>query len=259
LNVSGAVTATTSTDFTAGVFGQADGSNAVGVQGNGASNGVAGYSLNTSGFGNGVIGVASSPDAVGVRGDSADTGGSAMYAVAHGTQAIAGNFENLAGGTILIGSVNGAVKFSVLGTGELTIQGNAFKPGGGSWGVLSDARTKRSIEPINDALKKLLDVRGVMFEYTNPSAFHELPGAHIGMIAQEVEKVFPSWVDTGEDGLKRVTFRGFEAVTVEALRQLNNQMSVNASEAAARIDRLEQENKELKHSMESLVELLKTR
>ena len=105
----------------------------------------------------------------------------------------------------------------------MTIHGNAFKPGGGSWSTLSDRRTKTSIEPISGALESLLKLRGVTFEYSNPSAVGELPGTHIGMVAQDVEQVFPSWVDTGDDGYKRLTFRGFEALAVEAIRELEKQ------------------------------------
>jgi hypothetical protein len=60
----------------------------------------------------------------------------------------------------------------------------------------------------------------VRFEYIDPDAIHELPGERIGIVAQDVEGVFPDWVQTGADGYKRITCRGFEALTVEALRDL---------------------------------------
>jgi hypothetical protein len=40
------------------------------------------------------------------------------------------------------------------------------------------------------------------------------------MVAQEVEKIFPEWVETAPDGMRRLSIRGFEALTVEALRDL---------------------------------------
>jgi len=63
----------------------------------------------------------------------------------------------------------------------------------------------------------------VTFEYKDPKSVHELPGTQIGMIAQEVEKVFPDWVDTAPNGMKRVSVHGFEALTVEALRDLRKE------------------------------------
>ncbi len=47
-----------------------------------------------------------------------------------------------------------------------------------------------------------------------------LPGLQTGMIAQEVEKVFPEWVDNDPNGNKSIGFTGFEALMVEALREL---------------------------------------
>jgi hypothetical protein len=115
-------------------------------------------------------------------------------------------------------------------------------------------RAKKSIEPISNALGQLLKLHGVSYEYTNPSAFHELPGTHIGMVAQDVEQAFPSWVDTGADGYKRLTFRGFEAVAVEAVRELDT----NSKEAMARIADLERQNAELRHAIEVLSETVRT-
>ena len=68
-----------------------------------------------------------------------------------------------------------------------------------------------------------MELRGVTFEYKEPEKIHELPGERIGMIAQEVEQVFPDWVDVGEDGYRRQIFRGFEALAVEALRELRQE------------------------------------
>jgi hypothetical protein len=136
--------------------------------------------------------------------------------------------------------------------GNLTIYGNAYKPGGGSWSTLSDRRAKKSIEPIGGALNRLLRLHGVTYEYANPSAFGELPGTHLGMVAQDVEQVFPSWVDTGTDGYKRLTFRGFEAVVVEAVRELDARVERQSTDTSARIVELERQNTELRQAIASL-------
>jgi len=102
----------------------------------------------------------------------------------------------------------------------LHVNGDAGKPGGGAWSVASDARLKKDIRPLEQALARLLQLHGVTYEYKNPEAIHELPGQQTGMIAQEVEKVFPDWVENGRDGMRRLSIRGFEALTVEALREL---------------------------------------
>ena len=40
----------------------------------------------------------------------------------------------------------------------------------------------------------------------------------MGFSAQDVEKIFPEWVDTDENGYKMLSIRGFEALTVESIR-----------------------------------------
>jgi hypothetical protein len=102
----------------------------------------------------------------------------------------------------------------------LEVDGTAGKPGGGSWSVSSDARLKKDVEDLEGALATLLALRGVSFEYIDPAAIGELEGRRIGFIAQEVERVLPDWVDEKEDGTKYLTIRGFEALAVEALREL---------------------------------------
>jgi hypothetical protein len=84
----------------------------------------------------------------------------------------------------------------------------------------SDARLKQNVEPLAGALERLLRLRGVSYEWTEPEQHDGQVGAQIGLIAQEVEEVFPGWVQTDEDGYKGLVIRGFEALAVEALREL---------------------------------------
>jgi hypothetical protein len=84
----------------------------------------------------------------------------------------------------------------------------------------SDARLKQNIAPLPAALSRLLRLRGVTFEWKDPAKHGNLTGTQIGMIAQEVEQVFPEWVGTDADGYKTLTYRGFEALTVESFREL---------------------------------------
>jgi hypothetical protein len=105
----------------------------------------------------------------------------------------------------------------------LHVNGSAGKPGGGSWAAASDLRLKKNIEPLEGALGRLLSLRGVTFEYKDAAAVGELPGRQTGMIAQDVARVFPNWVDTTADGYRTLTFRGFEALAVEALRDLRKE------------------------------------
>lgn len=128
-----------------------------------------------------------------------------------------------------------STKFIVRGDGKvgigvdapsylLHVNGSAAKPGGGSWTSSSDQRLKKNIEPLKGALDKLISLRGVVFEWKEPEKQGNLTGKQIGLIAQEVEKVFPEWVGVSAEGYKDLTVRGFEALTVEALKDLKNEI-----------------------------------
>lgn len=136
---------------------------------------------------------------------------------------------------------------------KLSVNGSANKPGGGTWSTYSDARLKHDVTPLEGSLDRLLRLRGVSFVYNDPKAINELPGRRIGMVAQEVERVFPDWVETGASGYKSVTFRGFEALTVESLRELKAEnarlrQAIELRDAAASSERhqLRQELNELR-------------
>jgi hypothetical protein len=149
-------------------------------------------------------------------------------------------------GSSFIFQANGVDRFFFdIGTG------GAFKPGGGAWGVLSDERSKNDIQPMTGTLDRLLQLKG--HAYTYKPEFVEngraLPGMQIGLVAQEVETVFPDWVTTGADGLKQVTERSTTALMVEALRDLR-------SEKDAQIAQRDAELASLKARMEKLEAML---
>src|SRR5215217_5442745 len=129
---------------------------------------------------------------------------------------------------------------------RLEVNGSAFKPGGGSWSSLSDVRVKKNVLPLKGALEKLLRLRGVSFEWKEPEKQGNLTGTQMGLIAQEVEEVLPEWISTDPRGYKNMTVRGFEALVVEAFKQLNAEnetlkakLTAENNELRARIETLE--------------------
>jgi len=121
-----------------------------------------------------------------------------------------------------------------------------IKPGGGAWSAPSDARLKQDIAPVRGALDRMLALRGVEFRYRDdaPSAYR-LAGVQIGFVAQDVERVFPDWVGRDEDGYRLVGPKGFEALTVEALRELRR-------ESDAAVAELRAENRALRDELAAL-------
>jgi hypothetical protein len=129
------------------------------------------------------------------------------------------------------------------GTFRLAVNGDAAKPGGGSWSNFSDKRLKRDIKQIEPGiLDHLLTLRGYTFEYLDHAIENRLalPGRQVGLIAQEVMEVFPEWVDTDEEGFLYVTERGTTALFVEALRELRKEKNSENYDLRQRIEYLEQ-------------------
>jgi hypothetical protein len=176
-------------------------------------------------------------------GYSAGNGAAAAWSYMDGTDTNKWKL-NLGGSDRIVVTQNGLVGIgTTVPTSTLSVGvGNADKPGGGAWAVFSDARLKKNIQPLTGALDRLMELRAVTFEYKDPHSVNELPGVQIGMIAQEVEKVFPDWVDTAPNGMKRLSIHGFEALTVEALRELR-------AEKDAKISELEKSSTELRKEL----------
>jgi hypothetical protein len=141
---------------------------------------------------------------------------------------------------------------------QLVVTGNALKTAGGStWAVPSDERLKKDIGSLDSALDRLLQLRGVTFEWKRSEEQGYPTGTQIGLVAQEVEEVFPEWVDTGPNGYKTLAIVGFEALTVEAFKELgaeNETLKTKNNELEGRIKDLEEstfgEAKETGHAFE---------
>jgi hypothetical protein len=124
------------------------------------------------------------------------------------------------------------------GSFRLAVNGDAAKPGGGSWSVFSDERLKRDIRQLEPgSLDRLLQLQGYTFEYQQQAIENRLalPGRQTGLIAQEVLEVFPDWVGNDEEGYLYITERGLTALLIEALRELK----IENNSLNHRIDQLE--------------------
>ncbi len=120
----------------------------------------------------------------------------------------------------------------------------------GTWSTISDARLKKNIRDIESPLDTYLKLRGHWFEYTDPKAAMSRPGPRMGFVAQEVQAAVPEWISSDPDGYLSVTPTGFEALTVEAVRQLHEENAVVDDDQARRIATLEAENAALRAELE---------
>src|SRR5690606_8310112 len=93
-------------------------------------------------------------------------------------------------GRVIIGN-NGPVGGA---TSLFQVNGSAGKTTGEDlWDIISDERLKQDIKPFKDGLKKLMEVRPVRFHY-NGQLHTDKNKEEVGIIAQEIEKVFPYMV-----------------------------------------------------------------
>ncbi len=90
-----------------------------------------------------------------------------------------------------------------------------------------------------------MQLRGVTFEWLDPGSHGGGRRGDIGLIADEVEGVFPQWVGRDPQGYRTLTIGGFEALTAEALRDLR-------AEKDAQLERLERLQAEKDAQLERL-------
>ncbi len=88
----------------------------------------------------------------------------------------------------------------------------------------SDARLKKDIKPIENVLDKVTDLQPVTFSM-RVDEFPEYGfgfGTSYGLIAQEVEQIFPHLVDTDERGFKRVSYGPeLTMLSISAIKELH--------------------------------------
>ena len=88
---------------------------------------------------------------------------------------------------------------------RLTVNGNASKPGGGSWATFSDERLKNITGRFTPGLAAVLKLQPVLYRYKAENALGIVSdGEHVGFSAQAVEKIIPEAVTKTEQGYRLV-------------------------------------------------------
>jgi|GEM_PF-1346617 len=103
--------------------------------------------------------------------------------------------------------------------------------------VTSDARFKRDINPIENALDKVMKLKGVSYYWNNDNSFGRTfdEFKQIGFIAQEVEKIVPEAVGKDADGVYAMNYQALVPLLAEAIKEqqhkiaeLEKQLKANA-------------------------------
>ncbi len=158
-------------------------------------------------------------------------------------------------GNVGIGTINPDDVLDVVGDVDTTgcfQTGNTTNVGGT---CVSDKRLKKDIKNVNNSLKRILGLRPVQYVW-RPEFIdvHNKEGREFGLIAQEVEEVFPELVVTKEDGYKRVKYDvSFTLHIINSIKEFfgiyeKEQKEQNdlISKQGRKIASLEEENAEIK-------------
>jgi len=111
-------------------------------------------------------------------------------------------------GLVVKGSNTTITALSVMGGIEATGDITAFKT--------SDERLKTNIKPIENALDIIQQIDGVEFDWNCDHKF----GPDVGILAQQLEKVFPRVVTERADGYKAVNYEKLVALLIQGIKEL---------------------------------------
>ena len=132
--------------------------------------------------------------------------------------------------------------FSFETNGTLTIAGNAFKPGGGSWAASSDARLKDIDGPYQHGLSSIVRLNTVRFHYKKDNPREEPSDRQfVGLIAQDVQKVFPEAVSERADGYLDLDTTPINFALINAVKELkaaNDNLRATVEAQGREIERL---------------------
>jgi hypothetical protein len=115
--------------------------------------------------------------------------------------------------------------------GNVTVQGSVRAR---SFPTTSDAKYKTNITPLTNVLGRLNKLRAIAFSWNGLSEpqDHGAERKEIGVIAQELEAVFPELVTTSDEGYKAVEYGRFSAVLLEAVKELTAKVEALAQKIA---------------------------
>ncbi len=201
-----------------------------------AVSGFSGSPLGSLG-GTGVLGIANNFGGAGVIGEGQ---GGALAGFFNGSVRITG--------AVAIGLQSPAVRLQVVGDIRVGTSGTNgcvqnFAGTAIAGTCSSDARLKKNVRPFPAVLNKLAQLQPVSFYWKTQDypEYHFGPSRNYGLIAQEVEKVFPEMVSVDERGFKAVNYSELPYVMLQAIRELkayNDALDEQVRKLTAEVERL---------------------
>ena len=99
--------------------------------------------------------------------------------------------------------------YNITTTGDITAA---------NFNTTSDESLKENVETIENALSKVINMRGVNFNWKENAQ----PGT--GVIAQEMEQVIPQVITENDEGIKHVQYGNLVGTLIEAIKEQQNQI-----------------------------------
>eukprot|EP01029_Cantina_marsupialis_P010378 TRINITY_DN2364_c0_g1_i4.p1 TRINITY_DN2364_c0_g1~~TRINITY_DN2364_c0_g1_i4.p1 ORF type:complete len:1609 (+),score=287.36 TRINITY_DN2364_c0_g1_i4:313-5139(+) len=127
-------------------------------------------------------------------------------------------------------------------TATLSVNGDANKTGSTAWGTFSDIRLKDIQGNYTKGLQDISALHTVMYKYKrNNSLGWNSEQQQYGLIAQEVQHIFPEAVTTDNNGYLKLDVHPINMAVYNAIRELNEKVKT-----------LEEENKRLRKDSERI-------
>jgi hypothetical protein len=138
--------------------------------------------------------------------DGAEKGALVFYTA---NPSLAEKMRITAEGNVGIGTTAPGYKLDVAGS----VGANAYY-------YRSDIKLKENVSEIKDALEKILKLQGVNFTWKGNGE------KSIGLIAQDVEKIFPELVNTDNSGMKYIDYGRLTAILIEGIKEQQKEIEL---------------------------------
>jgi hypothetical protein len=171
------------------------------------------------------------------------------YGGSHGNVYINANYNSSDTRYVILQPTTGNVGIGTSTPGyklQVGAAGDGTQARANAWNLLSDIRYKSDIEYITDPLEKISGINGFYFHWNTGTD----KTRQFGLSAQDVEKVLPEVVSTGDDGFKSVDYGKLVPLLVEGI---NTQQAQIVSQNS-KIESQQTQIDELKAMIEKLLE-----
>jgi hypothetical protein len=145
---------------------------------------------------------------------------------------VSGSAQEKVGGLIL--NSGGATNGLLIPYGKVGIANNAptYKldvngsVGATAYFYTSDRSLKKDIAPLQGSLAKVMSLQGVSFAWKSDGT------KSVGLVAQDVEKVYPELVSRSSSGIRSVEYGNLVAPLVEAIKEQQKEIESLRAEIA---------------------------